>query len=392
MRKVWAGLNLGRNTVSSFKRNVGEVKTNISSYLTNSLRTSNAVAEGSQDIAKLVGWLPYKVRLQPASVGYNTVLSKRGDALYISEHVLQSPAFQEQIQSAMSEQGLSIDAKKLTITMDYFGRLQFLYPGQFNNQPVFLDQFGKGTPSHTALTNALTWLIVHENKKICAQIALWHILKDTITKNNRYIKGSNDGKSESFWLQEAASLILSGWSDWRMTVLENLLQEQGVSIWELKDILNEEWLSPKDIINRYPSGRKVMDHSYYNRQNQYFSFEAKQQPSEQGNTPTPTSQTPNTPNNQPNTQFNNTNTGNALWNNTQSTLDKLQPFISLDDIDSIGKAQRKIDFINRLTQSTNNLDVEVLAHLIDTTMKLEEKIQELTPHSSNPPTTSTSNP
>jgi hypothetical protein len=274
VRALWTTFNVARKTNNGLKHSVGEVKAGISAYIDNTINTNNAVAEWSQDIAKLVWWLPYKVRMLPSSSWSSTILSKKWDALYISENIFNSSEFQKQLQKSIESQWLVVDTKKLRVSMDYFWRLQFIYPGKFNNQAIFLDQFWEGTPTHTALTNAIKDTISTENKKMCCKIGLWHILKDNLAKHNWNIKGNLEWENYSFWLQDAVQLIMDEWSSEKLSTLSTLLEEQWSSLTGFKDVINAENISPKDMISRFPEWRKVMEKAFYIRKNNEFSFDS----------------------------------------------------------------------------------------------------------------------
>ena len=116
MRALWWWLNAGRTKIGGLKRSIKEVQASVQSYFKNATDTSNAVAEWSEDIAKLVWWLPYKVRMIPAHSSHSTILAKNWNALYMSEKIFQSNDFQQQLATSAKEQWLTLDPNKLRVS------------------------------------------------------------------------------------------------------------------------------------------------------------------------------------------------------------------------------------------------------------------------------------
>ena len=375
MRALWGWLDSSRQNIRGLKRSVKEIQASVKSYFKNATNTSHAVAEWSQDIAKLVWWLPYKVRMLPASSWDKTILSKKWDAIYLSEQSLNSTDFQQELKKAIDWQGIQIaDISKLRVSMDYFWRLQFSYPGKFNNQKVFLDQFGEWTPTHTALTNAISWFIQTENKKICAKIALWHILKDNISKNNWFIRWVVDGEKESLSLDNAMHIILweENVTESQRNILDQLLQEQDSSIHEIRDLIDTENISPKDIISQYPSWRKIMDKAVYLHHNNYYSFDnvTNTKSSTAPNQTAPTT----SDNNNIDTSPSSSVTQQSNQENNINSSDVVKNFVKLEEITTPEQAQEKLKFVDNFIKYAPELavkDIQLYAELITLKTQLE---------------------
>ena len=344
MRAIGKTLNTSRRKLTWLKHSVWEVKAGISSYIENTINTNNAVAEGSQDIAKLVGWLPYKVRMVPSSTWTNSILSKKWDAIYISEKIFNSPEFKKQLKLSIDIQWLSIDTNKLNVNMDNFWRMQFSYLGKFSN--TLLDQFWEGTPTHIAITEAIKNLITIENKKICTKIILWHILKENISKNNRNINGDYEWKKYSFSLDDAAQLITDEESNEKASALSQIIENQWFSLTEIKDNINKD-ISPKNIISNYPDWRKIMDKSFYLRENNFYSFE-KAEKAKESNSPIAEDNTKTLSLNQDKEKI--TNSQSEEFENTKTQIE--------DIINSFNNTSDQINFIENMINNAPNISKE----------------------------------
>ena len=155
-------------------------------------------------------------------------------------------------------------------------------------------------------------------------------------------------------------------------VLDQLLQEQDSSIHEIRDLIDTENISPKDIISQYPSWRKIMDKAVYLHHNNYYSFDnvTNTKSSTAPNQTAPTT----SDNNNIDTSPSSSVTQQSNQENNINSSDVVKNFVKLEEITTPEQAQEKLKFVDNFIKYAPELavkDIQLYAELITLKTQLE---------------------